>query len=72
MIFKMPEEQAGYVIPATLSSFLLAKNEFGETGLQRLLKNRNSQQYFKDILQSIHQTGIGRLIRSNDGLRTIK
>lgn len=72
MIFKMPEEQAGYVIPATLSSFLLAKNEFGETGLQRLLKNRNSQQYFKDILQSIHQTGIGRFIRSNDGLRTIK
>lgn len=72
MIFKMPEEQVGYVIPATLSSFLLAKNEFGETGLQRLLKNRNSQQYFKDILQSIHQTGIGRLIRSNDGLRTIK
>lgn len=72
MVFKMPEEQAGYVIPATLSSFLLAKNEFGETGLQRLLKNRNSQQYFKDILQSIHQTGIGRFIRSNDGLRTIK
>ena len=72
MIFKMPEEQAGYVIPATLSSFLLIKNEFGETGLQRLLKDRNSQQYFKDLLQSIHQTGIGRFIRSNDGLRTIK
>ena len=72
MVFKMPEEQAGYVIPATLSSFLLTKNEFGETGLQRLLKDRNAQQYFKDILQSIHQTGIGRFIRSNDGLRTIK
>lgn len=71
-VIKMPGDESGYVIPPMFSRILFNSNEYGENGLQRILKDRKAQGYLRDVLEATTKTAMGRIINSSDSDRTIK